>query len=391
VLRVRSKNKLIQTASKAGVELTSSFSDNYMEWYDPRRNMTRLRMLKPGIHPWEQPASVEDAVDMIELLLERYQMTFNISEFHPWQIQFPYLFIIPKEGDLIHNRTKDEVYTVEHVSEDPYYGTWDHWVRLSGSTKPDVDDILEFVQKDERYVRFTLGYPRREAKEIQATGGELGNKEAKAWAPTVTVRITRREPASIGKEPFDRSKELKPRLWETFRDPQDRKRYSIEIWYQRFDNLVQFDCWDKDPADAIRLVNWFEEFMRIFTGTLKYNGVQEIWYWDRRDHEASERWREDITAQTVRYVMRTEYIRAVRKRNLTWMRFEMQLVKDPVALTGGAATGEYYRWFGRTHNDSGEYLYGTFVTADLANTGEEPTSRSLFAGAGNQFNDSLRI
>ena len=70
------------------MELTTQFSDRYMEWYDPRRNMTRLRMLKPGIHPWEQPASVEDAIDMVELLLERYQMTFNVSEFHPWQIEF---------------------------------------------------------------------------------------------------------------------------------------------------------------------------------------------------------------------------------------------------------------------------------------------------------------
>ena len=74
------------------------------------------------------------------------------------------------------------------------------------------------------------------------------------------------------------------------------------------------------------------------------------------------------------------------------MRFELQVVKDPEVLTGGAGTGEYRTWWGRTHNDSGEYLYGTFVTADL-NFGDEasmPPSRSLLEGADSQFNPGLR-
>ena len=349
-------------------------------------------MNKPGLSPFDQPASVEDAIDMIELLLEDYQSSFVVSEFDDWTLTFPYLFIQPKEGDQIHNVTKDEVYTVENISIDPYHGTWDHVLRLSGVTAPDADDKLRFVDTESRYVRFALGFPTQEAKRIREAGGEVGDKEADLWIPTVTARIPRREPASLSKEPFGPSKELKPRHWETFRDPRDRKRYSIEIWYHRFDNLVQFDCWDRNPAVALQLAGWIEQFMRMYTGTLKYNGVQEIAFWDRRDHEATERWREDIVAQTVRFWMRTEYIHAIRKRNITFMRFELQIAKDPEVLTGGAGTGEYRHWWGRTHNASGEYLYGTFVTADLgfADEADIPPSRALTEGADSQYNQDLR-
>jgi len=332
------------------------FNKHFIEWYDPRRKMTRLRKLQGDC------ANIEDCIDMIEKLVVIHQAHAEINKENGWHVQFPYMIVEPRKGDKIYNKTTEEVYTVEWLGRDPIYQNWDQTVWLSGVTEPLVTDQLQIINED-RLIRFRLGYPMEATKDITDTDGALGHAESEPWQPTITARIRRKEPASIGKHPFGESKVLKPQLFEIFRDPENREFYSIEIWRQPFDQLVQFDCWDVNPLAALRLAEWFEQFMTVHIGTLRRHGVGEILFWAQRDKEASEQWREGIVGHNVQYIVKTESLSVVRRSNLRSLNLHLRIVKHNEGLTGGSPSGEIL-WFGRVHNSSGDYLYGTFDIED---------------------------
>lgn len=333
------------------------FNQLFTEWYDPRRNMTRVRMLQGDV------ASIEDAIDMIEVLMRIHQTHFEVNKENPWHIHFPHMLVEPVVGDKIHNVTTDEVYTVSHLGRDPYYQSWDHTCILTGSTAPARTDRLALIDEG-RLIRFRLGYPMESTKDIVETDGVLGHSEGEPWRPTITCRLRRKEPASWGKHPFSDQKVLKPQLIETFRDPDDRETYSLEVYRQPFDNMLQFDCWDVNPLAALRLAEWLEQFMRRHVGTLKRQGVSEILFWDQRDQEAREQWREGIVTQSIRYFFRTETLSVVRRSNLVYKSLHLRVVKHNEGLSGGSAPSGEVLWFGRVHNTSGDYLYGTFDIED---------------------------
>lgn len=363
------------------------FDNRYVEFIDTRTNLRRVRLLADSI------ADVEDAIDMIELLLEKYQMHYKLHPNSSWFVQFPYLLIEPKPGDQIFNRDNNEVYTVKTVSLDPHTRIWDHWVELEGYTAPGHRDSLQWVDRKSNLVRFTLAYTVAEAKETQAAGGELGDKQYGPWRPTITARVTKREPWATDR-PFGDRKQLKPREFEIFRDREDPARTSIIVWRQAFDNLVRFDCWEQDPLKALILNTWFERFMDLYTGVLKRNGVGEILYWERRDIQANERWRDELVGYYTQYFMRTDQLNVNRHRNLTDVVFRVRVAKHPMGAFGGnPITGEAERlWFGRTHNDTGGYLYGTFEIEDHGAIDPRllPDDGSLTRDARNQFNPHIR-
>ena len=192
--------------------------------------------------------------------------------------------------------------------------------------------------------------------------------------------------------PFGDRKQLKPREFEVFRDQEEPARNSIIVWRQAFDNLVRFDCWEQDPMKALILNAWFERFMQLYTGVLKRNGVSEILYWERRDIQANERWRDELVGYYTQYYMRTEQLTVQKQRNLTDIVFRMRVAKHPVGAFGGdPMTGEML-WFGRTHNDTGGYLYGTFEIEDhgAIDPWLLPDDGSLTRGARHQFNPNIR-
>ena len=332
------------------------WNKHFIEWYDSRRKMTRVRMLQGD------NANIEDCLDMIEHLLAIHQAHHEVSKEDNWWIRFPNMIVEPREDDKIYNVTTEEVYTVKYLGRDPKYQVWDSRVYLSGVTAPLVSDQLQIIDKN-RLVRFRLGNPMEPAKTVTSTEGELGHSESEPWRPTVTARIRKKEPASIGKHPFGESKVLKPQLFEIFRDPLNRKFHSIEIWRQPYEQLVQFDCWDTNNLGALRLAEWFTQFMREHIGTLRRHGVGEILFWTQRDKEASEQWREGILGYNVQYVIKTESLSVVRRANLRSLSLHLRVVKHSQGFSGGIPSGEAM-YFGRVHDTSGDYLYGTFDIED---------------------------
>jgi len=365
------------------------FDEMYHEYYDPRRNMTRLRLLAG--YP---SASIEDAVDMIELLLDKHQNHFILHNDNPWVVQFPNMLNEPEVGMEVYNEDQDVFYTVEHVQRDPGTRSWNRWLRLTGptNTAPLRTDNLIWSQKKKLFVRFVLAFPVSDAKPPEATEGVIGSRHYGPWMPTITARITKREPWGLD-YPFSDRKQLKPMMFEVFRDARDRTRYSIEIWRQAYDNLVTFDCWAQDPLEAARLVVWFEDFIMQYVGVLKFNGVSEILEWGRKDIQADERWRDDLVGQRTTFYFRTERLRAVRKRNLTNLVFRMRVAKHPAGYVpgGNPATGDQLAYW-RVHGDTGNYLYGTFEVEDhaWATPTHLPADGSFSRSAGISYNPGIK-
>ncbi len=339
------------------------FDERYHEYWDPRRNMTRLRLLSG-----EPAASIEDAVDMIELLLEKYQNHFILHNSDSWLVQWPNLLVEPEVGMQLYNHTQDVFYTVEHVQLDPETRTWNRWVRLSEVTGAELveTDNLQWTAKEALFARFMLNFPVSDAKPMDETDGVMGVKKYGPWRPTITCRLELREPWGID-YPFSDRKQLKPMPFEFFRDPNDRLRTSIEVWKQSYDNLLRFDCWAQEPLEAARLVVWFEDFMMMYIGVMKFNGVDQILEWERRDIQADERWRDDLIGYRTTYYFRTSKLRAKKVRNITNMVFRMRVAKHPQGYVpgGNPATGDQL-WYWRVHNETGSYLYGSFEIEDHA-------------------------
>ena len=337
------------------------YDERYHEYYDPRRNVTRLRLLSG-----EPAASIDDAVDMVELLLDKHQNNFILHHSDKWLIQFPNMLKEPDVGMELYNVDQDVFYTVEHVTIDRETRTWNRWIRLTGpdGMEPLSTNKLQWSEKEKLFVRFMLSFPVSDAKPLEPTDGVLGDKKYGPWRPTITCRIAKREPWGID-YPFSDRKQLKPRLFETFRDPDDRIRQSIEVWRQAYDNLLSFDCWAQDPLEAARIVTWFEDFLMQYVAVLKFNGVSEILEWERKDIQADERWRDDLVGHRTMWFFRTEKLRANRVRNITNMVFRMRVAKHPAGyIPGGSPVTGDQLWYWRVHDDTGSYLYGTFDVED---------------------------
>lgn len=132
------------------------------------------------------------------------------------------------------------------------------------------------------------------------------------FTKTITYQIVRREPGTLGDAPFQMKKELKPRFREMQAKPNEDG--AVEIRGQWFDNLVQFDCWTRSNTEADELIEWFEEFMILYTFFFKgYAGIQEMLYYrggrftfGTTEDEAMVRWRNPYKVRSCTYYFRTE-------------------------------------------------------------------------------------
>lgn len=249
--------------------------------------------------------------DMVVDGLKLWQSHFILDPADPWIICFTNLRTV-REGMKIENLTQNAQYLVENVQKDdnnqPTGVVW-----LTGQTPPKRGDRLKIL--DDVYVRFHPEYVSTEAlsTEFDRTFGDGTG----AWIDTITYRVSRREPGTTGPTPFGEPREIKPRFRTQFIDPLD-SGYQVQLFGQRFDNLVQFDCWSKTPKEAQELADWFFEFIQAFTWVFKWNGLSEIFFWQQSiSPELVTRHRNNILNVTLQFYVRTEAIqdRFVRRFN----------------------------------------------------------------------------
>ena len=268
-----------------GKKLESYTDDNYFISNPPRDKMRKA----------DRNASLDDITRYIYQSLIDFQGKWEPSDRTSWIIKMPnarYLSV----GDTIKNKTTGQIYRIAEIVDSST-----NMIRLSGIDYPVTNDILELT--NDNIVNFVSDYSK-----------EYKEKPINEWVDTVTFRVKRKEPGTIGKHPFDPPTEIKPRIREYTTDPEYLDCH-ICVLGQWFDNIIQFDCWAKTNNRADSLIEWFEDFMYKYTWVWKKNGVNEILYWMRMQDEEVRKWRNDLSARSVLYYFKTEKIVTVREHD----------------------------------------------------------------------------
>lgn len=339
------------------------FGEKYLQVFDPIQKSFHLRRRSRA----EGNIGIIEAMELISGYLRRYQMAFLPNKENGNLVLFPYLFIEPKVGDKIRNITTKEVYTVLEVPLNPATESWEGLVKLSTIRPPSIEEgsRLEYLSFD-RYVKFDHELPSAIPNQISANSDGV-QKDPPPMIPTITWSINRVEPGSFG-NPFGTSKQLKPVLRESTKDPYV-KGYTVDIFGQNFDNLIQFSSWSHDHRTSERLLNWFEQFLKLFTGPLRKSGVAQMFFWERTRDLVNTTWRQYYAVKDTQWYFRTEELEAVYQRDILKIDISIGLATGETVQTdmfndtryiadqkisGQLSSTEYRNLFYR----SGEYLFG---------------------------------
>ena len=127
----------------------------------------------------------------------------------------------------------------------------------------------------------------------------------KLFRDTVTYKITREEPGSVGgsKQPFGDTREITPKLRQEAVKVGDKV---TDIYGQWFDALIQFDVWTLTNLEADRLSLWFKRFMTRYRPFFREMGLSDIHFWWRGIDEVTDKLRNALHFRTLVYFVRTE-------------------------------------------------------------------------------------
>lgn len=339
------------------------FGEFYAEYYDPVAKSFEIRRKSRT----DGNISLSETMELIDAYLSKYQMVFVPNKVDKSLILFPFMFIQPQEGDKIINTTTKEVYTVDQIIINPTSGLWEGLLRLNLINPPSVESLhsLEY-QSLNRAVRFDHEVPNSIPNPLGANLEKL-LKQPPPMHPTITWTIKSVEPGSLGTINSSK-KEWKPRLRETFKDPLVMG-HTIEVLGQFFDNIVQFDCWSNDPRTSDRLVRWFEQFMRLYAGSLRRAGLSNLFFWKRPEEESNQTWRQAYSVKGTQYFIRTEQLEASYSRDILNIDISVSIesstprnrkynetrwIADQI-VSGNLSYDEYRSLF----YHSGNYLFGS--------------------------------
>ena len=339
--------------------------------------------LRPPRSMADRSANVQDIYDMIGKLLPKYQMYFTVSKKNPFLIVFPFMIVEPKFGDKIRNINTSEIYAVKYVPKTPDNRFYGAVLLETGITGPKGSDKLEFVNPDgigsetAKLVKFLHAYPDTSGIDMSDSSGDVGVSQAEPFTPVISVELMRQEPGTVGKRPFDTMKEMKPRIREIYKHPDDPTNYSIQVRGQWYDNILRFTCYSATHFDAEKLIGWFNDFLYKYAWVLKKNGVQELLYWQRRSDQKVKMWRDDIVGYTVEWYFRTEEHTVEVTHNVTSINLDARIAWNDTAVSpptgdnpaiNGSVMGpfgdRFANIFDAFHDASGNYKYGDYNQVD---------------------------
>lgn len=312
-------------------------------------NFDQLQALafKPEAGPTEAQVrgsvkSLSEGLSLTEEALINYQSWFKRSTRFPFRVVFPFARYLRKGGKVYNLTTGEEYIIKEKISVDQNVlpDIQDSVVELSGNVPPANTDRLRLDR--EMLVNFHEAYPKSFVSSYKFSGGALtADMNAGPWKDTVTYLVVHGTPGGMGSRFFGSPAESKHRFRRNIEttDP----GFMAEQFGKVEDNLIQFDCWAQSNSDATDILDWFKIFMELYIGVLKWNGIQDIRYWDRGVDELVTRWRSDIVNRTIRYVYRVESIYSVIQRKISSVdiyvsltglpRYEDQVVGLPTGET----------------------------------------------------------
>jgi len=169
--------------------------------------------------------------------------------------------------------------------------------------------------------------------------GYVPDRPVDQFQDTITWKVIRREPGTLDGPAFSARKEVKPRTRDSnLRHPTSRNKL-VDVMGQWFDNIVQFDCWAKTNTEAEALVEWFEDFMLLYTGHFMRFGISKMHYWRRFEDQEVLKWANPLHVRSVAYYVRTEKLHEVVKSRMRQITIRLMETVDRVPEAEEYATG----------------------------------------------------
>jgi hypothetical protein len=338
-----------------------NFGDRYLQYFNPDRQQFELRRKSTT----SGNLNISECMELIEKLMRKHQLSFVPSKSDKHLVMLPFAFLEPKEGDKILNVVTREVYTVDQIIKNPSTNQWNGLVRLDLISPPSIELRHSLVyQNPDRYIKFDHEYPDALLNSTSANSEGIA-KHIPQMLPTITWSIRQKEPGGLG-EPFSSRKELKPRLRESAKDP-FVPGYTVEIYGQWIDSIIQFDAWSNSFRTSERLVTWIESLLKLYAGYIRDCGIANMLFWRRETDRQENAWRQSIPVKSTQFYFRTEELEAVYQRDILKIDVSLGISEDHALpytnqfryiadqlISGNYTPDEYRALFYR----SGEYLFG---------------------------------
>lgn len=136
-----------------------------------------------------------------------------------------------------------------------------------------------------------------------------GSDPSNVQLPVITYMLKEMSPGVINK---DGVREIKPRLRGTFKQEEnDDSPRVIDVYGRMLDCDVVFEIWEENNSKATKLANQFMDFLDMYTGYIKSQGVKEVIFQKYTNEMESGEWRDNIACRSLYYYVRLEHLNEV--------------------------------------------------------------------------------
>jgi hypothetical protein len=127
--------------------------------------------------------------------------------------------------------------------------------------------------------------------------------------PVITYTLKEMQPGVISR---DGTREIKPRHRGTFKqDVNGTGPRVVEVFGRIFDSKVVFEIWEENNTKATNLATKFMDFMDMYIGYIKSQGVKEVIFRNYSNNTESGQWRDNIVCRSLSYDVRFEHLNEV--------------------------------------------------------------------------------
>jgi len=133
-----------------------------------------------------------------------------------------------------------------------------------------------------------------------------GREPDNVQMPVITYLLDRMEPGIIGNKG---TREIKSRYRYSYtKEVHGNEPQHVDVKGRVLDCTVAFEIWEENNAKATALATKFMDFMDMYTGFIKEQGVKEIIFQSYENSTKSGKWRDALVCRTITYFVRLEHL-----------------------------------------------------------------------------------
>lgn len=173
----------------------------------------------------------------------------------------------------------------------------------SGDVKDFAHGVYQLVSILKPAYVFTHAYP----ESIINHGDEQPDRTNRVptFAPTITWKVFRREPGSLGEKPFGPRTMKKPRIMERAVQSETNPDFLVAIYEMDYDNILQFDIFSETNEECEDMAVWFEDTMIMFLSYFQELGFKKVFFYRRFVDEHVDRMATGLNSRSLHYYVRT--------------------------------------------------------------------------------------